>query len=122
LIRIDKDSRMPIYEQVIQNIISLVLSGTLQPGDRIVSVRKLARQLAVNPNTIQKSYAKLLEDGVLVSAKGRGNFVAEDIHDLQFMKKKEMMERLRTLTKDAKQAGIWIDELLTAVDAAYSEG
>ncbi len=122
MIEIDKKSDTPIYEQISQNIISQVLSGLLRPGDRIPSVRQLARQLNVNPNTIQKSYTGLLENGILYSMKGKGDFVSDNIHALRYMKKKELINELIQLTREAKQAGLWIDELLFTVDSAYSEG
>lgn len=121
MIQLDKKSETPVYEQIAQNIISQVLSGSLRPGDRIPSVRQLARQLHVNPNTIQKSYAGLLKNGILYSMKGRGDFVADNINTLRYMKKKELISELIRLTREAKQAGLWIDELLSTVDSAYSE-
>lgn len=118
---IDKNSDTPIFEQIAQNIISEVLDGSLKAGDRVLSVRQLAVRLAVNPNTIQKSYAGLLAEGILCSQKGRGNFIAENINTFRLEKKKEIIGKLKKLTWEAKQAGLWIDELLSAVDAAYSE-
>ena len=121
MIQIDKKSGLPIYEQVAESIISQVINGALRPGDRIPSVRVLARQLGVNPNTVQKSYACLLQDGILYSQKGRGDFVSDNVNALRILKKKELLKRLIDLTREAKQAGLWIDELLSTVDAAYSE-
>jgi GntR family transcriptional regulator len=121
LIEIDKKSDTPIYEQIAQRIISQILSGSLRPGERIPSVRQLARQLSVNPNTIQKSYAGLLENGIIYSIKGKGDFVANNLNALRYMKKKELITELVQLTQEAKQAGLWIDELLSTVDSAYSE-
>ncbi len=121
MIQIDRKSELPIYEQIAESIISQVINGVLQPGDRIPSVRILARQLGVNPNTIQKSYANLLRDGILYSQKGKGDFVSENVSALRIFKKKELLKRLTELTWEAKQAGLWIDELLSTVDAAYSE-
>ncbi len=122
MIEIDKQSDIPIYEQIVQNIVAQVLNGQLRPGDKIPSVRQMARRLEVNPNTIQKSYAGLLESGVLYSMKGKGDFVADDLNALKYTRKRELIDELRKLTKEAKKSGLWIDELLSAVDAAYSEG
>ena len=118
---IDKKSGTPVYEQVMKNVIAQVLSGELKPGDRVPSVRQLARRLGVNPNTIQKSYAILLENGILYSMKGKGDFVADNLSALRYIKKKELIEELTRLTREAKHAGLWIDELLSTVDSAYSE-
>lgn len=121
MIQIEKKSGLPIYEQVAESIISQVINGILQPGDKIPSVRVLARQLGVNPNTVQKSYASLLHDGILYSQKGKGDFVSDNVNTLRLLKKKELLKRLNDLTREAKQAGLWIDELLSTVDTAYSE-
>ena len=120
MIQIDKKSELPVYEQVAESIVSQIIKGLLHPGDKIPSVRVLARQLGLNPNTVQKSYSGLLRDGILYSQKGRGNFVTDNVNALRILKKKELLGRLTELTLEAKQAGVWIDELLSTVDSAYS--
>lgn len=122
MIEIDKQSDVPIYEQIAQSIVSQVLSGKLRPGDKVPSVRRMARHLDVNPNTIQKSYTGLLENGVLYSMKGKGDFVTDDLSALRYTRKRELIDELKKLTQEAKRSGLWIDELLSTVDAAYSDG
>ena len=70
-----RDSR-PIYEQIMDNLRRLIISGGMAPGDRLPSVRELAAQLAINPNTIQRAYRELESQGYLVTLPGKGTFAA----------------------------------------------
>ena len=72
-----RDSR-PIHQQVRDGLRRLMVTGVLQPGDQLPSVRKLATELAINPNTIQRAMAQLEAEGFVYSVAGRGSFVAED--------------------------------------------
>lgn len=75
---IDNMSRVPVYEQIVEQAERLLLSGQLKPGDAMPSVRGLATDLGVNPNTIQKAYAELEHRGMTTSVPGRGSFLRED--------------------------------------------
>ena len=90
-IQITTGSSLPIYRQVVDQIRGAVATGKLAIGDPLPSVRALAGELVVNPNTIAKAYSMLVRDGVLESHQGRGYFVARqrDIYT-----RKERMRRL----------------------------
>lgn len=75
---IDNMSGIPVYEQIVRQVEGLVLSRKLNPGDALPSVRGLATELGVNPNTIQKAYAELEHRGMTASVPGRGSFLKED--------------------------------------------
>lgn len=75
-LQITTGSSLPIYRQVVDQIRHAVATGNLETGDPLPSVRALAGELVVNPNTISKAYAQLVQDGVLESQRGRGYFVA----------------------------------------------
>lgn len=75
-LRITTGGAVPIYRQVIDQLRQACASGKLSVGDAVPSVRALAKELLVNPNTIAKAYAELVRDGVLESQRGRGYFVA----------------------------------------------
>ena len=68
----------PIYEQIKFSLRRLILSGTMQPDERLPSVRELSAQLAVNPNTVQRAYRELEAEGYIYSVAGKGSFVAND--------------------------------------------
>lgn len=108
-----KDSR-PIYEQVVSKLEELILKGVLESDSQMPSVRNLAMELSINPNTIQKAYAQMERDGYLYVVKGRGNFVA-DSGVLLEEKKEEIKKRIRELLQEAKELGIEREELLKDV-------
>lgn len=72
-----KDTR-PIYEQIVEKFKMLILKGVLQKDEQMPSVRSLAVELSINPNTIQKAYAELERQGYLYVVKGRGNFISDN--------------------------------------------
>lgn len=78
-VNIDYSSRRPISAQIIDQTVRMITSGVLRPGDWLPSVRQLATELSINPNTIQKAYSEMETRGIIVSVKGRGSFVAEDM-------------------------------------------
>lgn len=77
MIRLDYRDARPIYEQVKDGLRRLMVTGVLAPGEKLPSVRSLAMDLAINPNTIQRAYAQLEMEGYVYSVAGRGTFVAE---------------------------------------------
>ena len=73
----DTAARIPIYQQLVDQVREQVARGKLQPGDRLPSVRQLSRELVVNPNTIAKAYSELEHGGVILARQGLGVFVAK---------------------------------------------
>lgn len=76
LLRIEKGSSVPISRQIAEQVASLCAAGKLKPGDRLPSVRELARELAVNQNTVLRVYERLTGEGLLERRHGQGTFVA----------------------------------------------
>lgn len=105
MITIDYQNTIPIYEQIIEKFQMLIITGILPPGSRIPSVRSLAVQLSINPNTIQKAYALLEQQGYIFSIKGRGNFVA-DTEKFLIQKRDSCMRELEEKLMQAKELGI----------------
>ena len=97
---IDPSSGTPIYRQIVDQVRQAVAGGTLRPGDRLPSVRDLALELAVNPNTIAKAYQELERDGVIETPRGRGSFVADRDHNLP------MKERLNRLAGSVERLAV----------------
>jgi len=110
LLSIDVKSRKPIYEQIIDNIKELIRQGVWPRDTQLPSVRQLAGELAINPNTIQKAYSELERQGVIYSMKSKGSFVASNVDDLR-------SERIDKLFVDLTK----ILEELQALDVAYTE-
>ncbi|MBQ0025834.1 MAG: GntR family transcriptional regulator [Lachnospiraceae bacterium] len=114
-----RDSR-PIHMQITEGIKRLIISGALSADEKLPSVRSLAVDLSINPNTIQRAYSELERDGYIYCVAGKGNFVSKDpgeaaAHVAQL--KEELAEKIREL----KYLGAEKDELLTAVEKIYKE-
>jgi len=108
---------MPIYEQLYHKIIELVMKGLLKEDDQIPSVRALAKELGVNPNTVQKAYQELERNGIIYSLAGRGNFIA---HKNQELVKQKALEDFDTVTLATLKLGFSKDELISRIkELAY---
>ena len=75
MVHLDYRDARPIYTQIVENFRSQIAAGILQPGDKLPSVRELAAQLTINPNTIQRAYRELELQGVIQTLPGKGCFV-----------------------------------------------
>lgn len=115
-----KDSR-PIYEQVVERFQELMMLGILEEDSQMPSVRGLAMELSINPNTIQRAYGELERQGYTYSVKGRGSFVGS-IRKLREAKKTELERKLEKLAREAKTIGILREEFVTLAGLAYDRG
>ncbi|HBA63366.1 MAG TPA: GntR family transcriptional regulator [Lachnospiraceae bacterium] len=121
MISIDYQNRQPIYEQIVERFQTLIMKGVLQPDAQMPSVRSLAMELSINPNTIQKAYAVLEQQGYIYPVKGRGNFVA-DCSVLIENRKKAVREELEGLVQQGKEAGLSKEDCIRIVEACWEEG
>ena len=109
MIHLDYRDTRPIYEQVRDRLRRLMLTGALRPGDRLPSVRSLAMELAINPNTIQRAYSELETEGYIVSAAGKGTFVAE-VRRPNEAHRTEVEEKLFPLRDELRAMGMTAEE------------
>lgn len=121
MLYIDYKSGTPIYEQVYNGILQLAALGVLNPGDQLPSVRAVASEAGVNPNTVQKAYAMLERDGIIRSAPGRGSFLAEQSALLD-TRRRAALENLRTAVTEAVQAGVAKAKILETVNRSFEKG
>jgi len=105
VISIDYQDRRPIYEQIVARYEMLILTGVLQEDEQLPSVRQMAQELSINPNTIQKAYSILEHDGYIYTVRGRGNFVSGS-GSLMKNRRREWEDRLRDLLQEGKKLGI----------------
>lgn len=110
MIILDYRDTRPLYEQIVDKFQMLILSGALEPNSRMPSVRSLAVELSINPNTIQRAYSELERTGFLYAVKGKGNYVAYS-DSLKDVRKQEILEKLRDLKKEALSMGMTVKEL-----------
>ncbi len=114
MILIDYRDARPIYEQVVERFRILILRGVIKPDEKMPSVRNLAVDLSINPNTIQRAYAELERQGYIYTVKGKGNFVSESGQLLQKYKE-EIFAQLVEIYKTAIGIGITEDELVACI-------
>ena len=119
MITVDMRDRKPIYEQLIDNIRGLAVQGYLKPDEHLPSVRQLAAELAINPNTIQKAYAELERQNVIYALPGRGNFISPNIGEVAHLERQKQTDALRTLMVQAKAAGVKREEIQTLLDELF---
>ena len=110
MIHLDYRDSRPIYQQVKDNLRHLMVTGVLTAGDKLPSVRALASQLSINPNTIQRAYAELEAEGYVVSVTGKGNFVAEGDTQNE-ARRRELMAKMKPIMEELKALGVTAEEL-----------
>lgn len=120
MIVIDYSDKRPIYEQIIERFRRLILNGVLEADEKLPSVRALAVELSINPNTIQRAYSELERSGFIYSVKGRGNFVCADRKAAEIEKEKMLQELVKQL-KIYKETGISFSEIDSCVKEVYKE-
>ena len=106
LIYVDLRSRRPIFEQIVDAVRDLAIRGLMQPDEHLPSVRALAAELAINPNTIQKAYGELERQGVIYSLAGRGNFISPDISRLADTHREELLSAVEGSIRAAAEYGV----------------
>lgn len=104
-----RDSR-PIYEQVKTTLRKLIVSGAMSPGEKLPSVRELASQLVINPNTIQRAYRELEQEGYIISIPGKGSY-ANLSAQVDEGRKKELLTATDEIVAELLYLGVTPDEL-----------
>ncbi|EOL44284.1 GntR family transcriptional regulator [Enterococcus caccae] len=118
MVSINKTSSKPYYEQLMLGIKEDILSGLWQSGDRLPSVREMARQLMMNPNTVSKAYKLLEAQEVIVTVKGKGTYVKKidtelrDEYQIQKIQKKfnDLVIEAHYLNVQKKEISQWLDD------------
>lgn len=112
LINIDYRKKTSIYEQIVNEIERYVSLGALKEGERIPSVRALASDLGINPNTVKKAYDILEEKGVIVTLSTKGTFIVENTNLVKKERQKELFMTIREKMKELENLGLSFDEII----------
>ena len=115
---LDYNDKRPIYEQIVEKLTGLILRGVYKADEKLPSVRSLAIDLSINPNTIQRAYGELERQGYIYSVKGRGNFV-RDSEDLAAREREKLMEELSSLIRRGRELGISEPQLTDLVIESF---
>lgn len=108
----DLDNDRPIYAQLIERIQMQIVSGQYEPGERLPSVRELAAVTAVNPNTMQKAFAELERNGLVITQRTNGRTVTADAERIQKLRNELAQERVNAFLIEMKELGFDADEAL----------
>ncbi|MBQ9687000.1 MAG: GntR family transcriptional regulator [Oscillospiraceae bacterium] len=114
MIQINTGDSRPIYEKVKDSLRQLIISGALGADSKLPSVRELAVSLTINPNTIQRAYRELEQEGYIVSVPGKGSFVSRDRSALEARKVK-LTEQLLALAAEFDELGVTREELAAII-------
>lgn len=120
MIVLDYQDRRPLYEQVTEKFRTLIYQGVLPADSRIPSVRQLAMELSINPNTIQRAYMMLEQEGLIYPVKGKGNFVA-DTQKIQEESKENFRQEFLELVRKGNHTDFEEEELIALVQRGYKE-
>ncbi|MBQ8093517.1 MAG: GntR family transcriptional regulator [Clostridia bacterium] len=116
---INSRDKTPIYEQLCRQAREQIALGVLKPGEPLPSVRSLSTELGINPNTIQRAYRMMEDEGLTVSIPGKGNFVTEDTDALQQDHRAKQCETVRRELAALKKLGGTKSDVLQLVDEVY---
>ena len=117
---VDLKSRVPIYEQLKNRTLELIMAGVLEQDSQLPSVRSLAKDLGISPNTIQKAYQDMEKEGIIYSVAGKGSFV----NDISAVKQKETdaaMESLEQLCRQLKACNATKQQVIFCIEKVFSE-
>ena len=114
-------SDRPVYLQIAQRIRRSVLSGEYPPGGQIPSVRQLALEAAVNPNTVQHAFSDLENEGIIISKGTQGRYVTEDRQIIEQMRQAIAMECVRGFLQDLKQLAIDGEQAISMIKEVMNE-
>lgn len=120
MIALDYQDRRPIYEQVVERFRHLILSEALPPGERMPSVRQLAVELSINPNTIQRAYMELEQEGLIFPVKGKGNYIA-DSAEIRRIGRENYCQELHALVNKGKNMGVGEEEMIALIRDSFRE-
>lgn len=119
---IEFDNNLPIYLQIMQYIKRQIVTGTLKAGDKIPSVRELAAELQINPNTVQRTFQELEREEVVETKRGLGRYVTSEESKIMTIKKEMAGELLERFLTGMQELGIEEQDILNIVAVAVAEG
>lgn len=115
------DSDRPIFAQIVERIQMDIVSGVFKPGDKLPSVRDLAGEAAVNPNTMQKAFTELERTGLVFSQRTSGRFITEDKTMISELRNNLAREKVEELIRHMKNLGFSNEEILSLMETIIKE-
>ncbi len=116
------NSDRPIYIQIVEIIQMQIVSGQYKPGDKLPSVRELAAQASVNPNTMQKAFSELERNGLIITQRTSGRIVTEDVEMIKGIRYELAKISIQEFFKKMKELGYEKEEIVALLEDASKEG
>lgn len=121
MLQLNPKDHAPIYEQIKEQLKTMIVSGVLKPDDKIPSVRELAQMLTINPNTIQKAYKELEQEGFIYSVRGKGSFVTPQDNTLRKIRQHDLLAELEKTVRELMYIQVPCQELVYMIEKIYKE-
>lgn len=115
-------SASPIYIQIIEEIKREIVSGVRQPGSRVETVREMAQEIGVNPNTVQKAFAELEREGLMYSERTSGRYITTDVDLIKKVKEESIVSTIAEFVNLMKRSGFNNEDILRLVSKYLEEG
>lgn len=115
------DTRTPIYMQIMSLVKRDIVTNKIKPGDKLLSVREMASELQVNPNTLQRVYQELEREGITYTQRGMGTFVKEDENMIRELKREMATEIINNFIQGMRNLGFSGDELVKVIEERVKE-
>ncbi|HCW74088.1 MAG TPA: GntR family transcriptional regulator [Clostridiaceae bacterium] len=115
------DNSIPIYLQIIQEMKRKIIRKELAPGEKLPSIRDLAKEAGVNPNTMQKALTELETSGLIETERTTGKYVTDDKEQISLLREDYLRERLAPFLKELSSLGIEEEELISLIRKHYKE-
>ena len=118
---VNPKSKQPLYEQLVDQLRKQLFLGVIEAGQALPSVRQLATELGINPNTIQKAYRRMEAEGMIISVPGKGSFISDDLADMLKKQRDEQLEKTRQQIKTCREMGLDRETIERLTDEVYKE-
>ena len=121
MFKLDYNDHRPVYEQIKENFKTLIVTGAMAEGDAMPSVRELAAILGINPNTIQRAYKELEQEGFIHSMRAKGSFVAPRKNTINARRKEGLLLQMHAILSELSFGGVDKQEVCDLVNKYYEE-
>jgi GntR family transcriptional regulator len=116
--KVEFDNNLPIYIQIMQYIKKQIVTGRLKEGDKLPSVRELATELQINPNTVQRTFQELEREGIVETKRGMGRYVTKERGKIMDIKREMSKELIDTFLKGMYSLGFTKEEIVSVISSA----
>ncbi len=121
MFKLDYNDHRPVYEQIKENFKTLIMTGAMAQGEAMPSVRELAAILGINPNTIQRAYKELEQEGYIHSMRAKGSFVAPRKNTINERRKEELLLQMQAILSELSFGGVDKQELEELIGQYYDK-